>query len=88
MRISCFASLVLSIFVRQKGQARYGSEGFSCRFRVFMGVVKTLLQALFGHVKVFLSPIWHHLTFPITYSLIERVGAYSVDESKIRIRAF
>jgi hypothetical protein len=50
-----------------------------------MGAVKTLLQALFEHMKAFLSPILAPSVL-INHSLLEWSAAYSVDESKIRIK--
>ena len=73
------AILVSVIFVRQYGQAAYGSDGCWRKFLVLSGFAKTFLHDAFGQVYVFFPSF----LYKADYYLMQLL-TYSIDEFKIK----
>jgi hypothetical protein len=79
------ASSTIFISVRQKGHAKYVSDGFSCKFKVLRGAVKFFLHVGFWHVSICFSPCV--LIITIAYSIYSLLP-YSFSVSLVQIANF
>ncbi len=81
------ASSTIFISVRQKGHAKYVSDGFSCRFKVLRGAVKFFLHVGFWHVSICFFPMctnYYDSLLCMLYSLLP----YSFSVSLVQIANF